>query len=182
MVIRFPGVGEKRLLLSWAPLTKRLTVEVLVEQAASPAQWSEAAALIRAYLDGLPFEIDFQDLDRELVELPSEYGPPRGAGLLARAADGGGALGLRRRPPLRRGRCRAQADVRGPVGPGPAGGSALAVGAVHAARLLGYRRLLLDTVASMTAAITVYESLGFVAVAAYRHNPLPDARYFALDL
>jgi hypothetical protein len=50
------------------------------------------------------------------------------------------------------------------------------------ARALGYRRLLLDTVASMEAAIATYERLGFAACPPYRHNPLPDARYFALDL
>jgi ribosomal protein S18 acetylase RimI-like enzyme len=61
-------------------------------------------------------------------------------------------------------------------------GRALAAEAVVAARSLGYRRLLLDTVASLTAAIAIYEGLGFVEVDAYRFNPQPDARYFALDL
>ncbi len=159
-------------------------MEVLVEQAASPAQWSEAAALIRAYLGELPFEIDFQDLDRELVELASEYGPPSGAGLLARAADGGGALGFVgvRTFDAAEGDAELKRMYVAPAARGRRVGRALAVGAVHAARQLGYRRLLLDTVASMTTAIGVYESLGFVPIEAYRHNPLPDARYFALDL
>ncbi|HJR25962.1 MAG TPA: GNAT family N-acetyltransferase, partial [Acidimicrobiales bacterium] len=61
-------------------------------------------------------------------------------------------------------------------------GRALAAAAVEAARALGYRRVLLDTVASMEAAIATYEALGFVEIEPYRHNPLPDARYFALDL
>lgn len=157
-------------------------MEVLVEQAASPAQWSEAAALIRAYLDELPFEIDFQDLDRELAELPVEYGPPSGAGLLARAADGGGALGFVGVRRFAEGDAELKRMFVDPAARGERAGRALAVAAVHAARQLGYRRLLLDTVATMTAAIATYESLGFVAIDAYRHNPLPDARYFALDL
>jgi hypothetical protein len=37
-------------------------------------------------------------------------------------------------------------------------------------------------VASMAPAITLYESLGFEAIGPYRHNPLPDARFFALAL
>ena len=44
------------------------------------------------------------------------------------------------------------------------------------------RRLLLDTVSRLTAAVSLYQSLGFVEIDAYRHNPLDDARYFALDL
>ena len=61
-------------------------------------------------------------------------------------------------------------------------GRALASEAVDAARVLGYRRLLLDTVDTMAAAIAAYESLGFVGIEAYRPNPLDGARYFALDL
>ena len=69
-----------------------------------------------------------------------------------------------------------------PPGRGTGTGRALAAAAVDAARTLGYRRVLLDTVASMEAAIATYEGLGFVEIDPYRHNPLPDARYFALDL
>ena len=54
--------------------------------------------------------------------------------------------------------------------------------AIDAARTLGYRRLLLDTVARLAPAVALYESLGFVEIDAYRFNPMPDARYFALDL
>ena len=61
-------------------------------------------------------------------------------------------------------------------------GRALASEAVDASRVLGYQRLLLDTVDTMAAAIAAYESLGFVEIEAYRHNPLDGARYFALDL
>jgi putative acetyltransferase len=42
--------------------------------------------------------------------------------------------------------------------------------------------MLLDTVARLAPAIAIYEGLGFVEIEPYRHNPLDDARYFALDL
>jgi ribosomal protein S18 acetylase RimI-like enzyme len=69
-----------------------------------------------------------------------------------------------------------------PAARGRGAGGALAAAAVESARLMGYRRVLLDTVATMTAAIGVYESLGFVEIGPYRHNPRPDARYFALEM
>jgi carbonic anhydrase len=156
--------------------------DLVVEQAATPAQWTEVDLLIREYLASLPFDIDFQDLDRELAELPVEYGPPVGIALLARDGEGGlalGVVGLRRfadgDAELKRMYVRPEARGRG-------AGGALAAAAVEAARLLGYRRVLLDTVATMTSAIAVYEALGFAQIPPYRHNPLPDARYFALDL
>lgn len=155
---------------------------LVVEQAATPAQWTEVDRLIRAYLAELPFEIDFQDLDRELAELPREYGPPVGAALLARAADGGaafGVVGIRR---FADGEAELKRMYVDPAGRATGAGRALATAAVEVARGLGYRRILLDTVASMEAAIAVYEGLGFEECDPYRHNPLPDARYFSLPL
>ena len=155
---------------------------LVVEQAVAPAQWAEAGQLISAYLAELPFEIDFQDLDRELAELPAEYGPPQGAALLARAADGGAAVGFVGVRRFADGDAELKRMYVAPAGRGQGAGGALAAAAVLAARHLGYRRLLLDTVVSMTAAIAVYEGLGFEEIGPYRHNPLPDARFFALDL
>ena len=155
---------------------------LVVEQAAAPAQWTEVDRLIRAYLAELPFEIDFQDLDRELAELPVEYGPPTGAALLARDAEGGAAFGVVGVRRFADGEGELKRMYVDPAGRGTGAGRALATGAVEVARLLGYRRLLLDTVAWMEAAIATYEGLGFEECEPYRHNPLPDARFFALDL
>jgi putative acetyltransferase len=152
-----------------------------VERASSAADWADAERLIRAYLDELPFPIDFQDLDRELAHLAREYGPPEGAAVLARAVDGSavGFVGVRR---FAEGDGELKRMYVAPTARGTGAGRTLATAAVEAARELGYRRLLLDTVSSMTIAIAVYESLGFAQIGPYRHNPLPDARFFALDL
>lgn len=157
-------------------------MDVVIEQAAAPAQWAEAAQLIRAYLDGLGLDVNYQDVGRELAELPSEYGPPQGAGLLVRSADGGAAVGFVGVRRFADGDAELKRMYVDPSLRGTGAGRALAVAAITVARRLGYRRLLLDTVASLTTAIALYESLGFVAIEAYRHNPFPDARYFALDL
>lgn len=155
-----------------------------IRQARSPEEWDQVERLIQAYLAELPFEIDFQDLDRELGALADEYGPPDGAALLAfdAAAPTAGAIGvvgIRRfdasDAELKRMFVSAQARGRGV-------GRALCEAAVATARSLGYERLLLDTVDTMAAAIATYASLGFEEIGAYRHNPLPGARYFALRL
>jgi GNAT superfamily N-acetyltransferase len=155
-------------------------VTPLVVAASTPEGWQAVDRLVRAYLDELPFPIDFQDLDRELAELTVEYGPPLGAALLAVVGDEAvGVVGVRR---FSDDEAELKRMYVAPSARGSGTGRALAAAAVDAARVLGYRRLLLDTVASMTAAIATYTGLGFGEIAPYRHNPLPDARYFALDL
>jgi carbonic anhydrase len=155
-------------------------MSVSVAQATTAADWADADRLIRAYLAELPFAVDFQDVDRELDELATEYGPPDGAALLARV-DGAaiGFVGVRRFDPQDGELKRMYVD---PAGRGTGAGRGLASAAVDAARQAGYQRLLLDTVSWMTTAIAIYTALGFVEIPPYRFNPLPDARYFALPL
>ena len=151
-----------------------------VRPPAGADEWRTFERLVREYLASLPFEVNFQDVDRELSELEVYYAPP-----LARAFvawEGAEPLGVVALRPF--------GDVDGemkrmfvaPAGRGRGVGRALAVAVVATGRELGYQRLLLDTEASMEVAISLYQSLGFVEIGAYRFNPLPGARYFALDL
>ncbi len=152
-----------------------------VVQATTADDWADGGRLIRAYLESLPFEVDFQDVASEMAGLPSMYGLPHGALLLVRD-DGGEALGVVGVRRFDDEDAELKRMYLVPAARGAGLGRALAEAAVTAARSLGYRRLLLDTVASLTAAIAIYEELGFVDIPAYRHNPLEDARYFALGL
>jgi putative acetyltransferase len=159
-------------------------VSLRIHEAATEEDWSDAHRLMREYLEGLPFVVDFQNVDGELAALPTYYGPPRSLVLLARSADGAavGVVGLMEFPAGGPDEVELKRMYVGPAARGTGAGRLLAVAALDRARSLGYRRVLLDTVASLTPAIALYESLGFVPIAAYRHNPRPDARYFALDL
>ena len=143
----------------------------------SNEQWAAADALIREYVDALGFDLCFQDVERELAELRTEYGPPAGVAFLA--DDNAGFVGVRR---FDDDTAELKRMYVVPAGRGQGLGRALAEAAVEEARRLGYRRLRLDTLASMEPAVALYRSLGFVDIPPYRDNPIPGARYLELDL
>jgi len=53
---------------------------------------------------------------------------------------------------------------------------------IAAAREIGYRRLVLDTLPQMTQALALYRWFGFREIPRYDANPLPGVVYLALDL
>jgi GNAT superfamily N-acetyltransferase len=137
-------------------------------------------ALLRAYAASLPFELDFQDFDRELAELPGAYAPPRGALLVARV--GGEAIGCVAVRPLTGDTCEMKRLFVLPAARGTGLGRRLAVAIVTEARRLGYARMRLDTTPGMETAQALYEELGFEEIAPYTRNPVVGTRFLELQL
>ena len=116
----------------------------------------------------------------ELAGLPGAYAPPSGLLLLAVCgASAYGCVALRR---LSESDAEMKRLYVRPSARGTGLGWALVSTLIVEAEAIGYRRLLLDTLPTMTAAIRLYESVGFHLVEPYCHNPVPGARYMALDL
>lgn len=136
---------------------------------------------MREYVASLPFTLEFQDVEHELGALFEQYGPPGGAALLG-LVDGTavGCAGVRALEPPEVAELKRM-YVK-PAARGIGLGRALTRASLEAARRLGYRRIRLDTVEEMREAGELYRSEGFVEIPAYRHNPLPTARYFEADL
>jgi ribosomal protein S18 acetylase RimI-like enzyme len=62
-------------------------------------------------------------------------------------------------------------------------GRVLAQAVVEEARVIGYRRIRLDTVEPvMKDAVKLYRLMGFKEIAPYRANPIPGALYMELEL
>jgi ribosomal protein S18 acetylase RimI-like enzyme len=152
----------------------------------SEQQQASVRSLFREYAGSLGFSLDFQGFAAELARLPGEYAPPRGRLLLAYARSGqglraepAGCVGLR---PLEGEVAEMKRMYIPPAFRGRGLGRSLAERLLAEARQAGYRRLRLDTIATMKEALGLYRSLGFRDIPPYRFNPIPGAVYLEMDL
>ncbi|WP_245913858.1 GNAT family N-acetyltransferase [Nannocystis exedens] len=146
----------------------------------SAAQIDQARALFLEYQASLDVDLCFQGFADELARLPGAYAPPSGRLLLCTVdAAPQGCVALQAITPAD---CEMKRLFVRPGQRGLGLGQRLVATVIDEARALGYRRMYLDTLPSMTRAIAMYEALGFEDVPPYRHNPVPGTRYLALAL
>ncbi len=152
-----------------------LAARYSIRPAAGAADVAAARALFLEYAAWLEEDLCFQGFEQELASLPGKYAPPDGRLFLA-CRDGApiGCVALRRfdadSGELKR--LYVQPDHRGH---GVA--QALGAAAIEAARAVGYRRVVLDTLDRMTAARKLYVATGFREIPAYYVNPIPGAQF-----
>lgn len=150
--------------------------DIRVRAAEGPRDLGHIRDLFLEYAESLDFDLCFQGFDEELATLPGAYGLPQGRLFLAEGEGGiAGGVGLR---PLEAEICEMKRLYVRPEFRNSGIGRRLAEAAIGAARLLGYRRMRLDTLASMAAANALYRSLGFREIPPYYDNPLESAIYF----
>lgn len=139
-----------------------------------------AKQLVKDYIRWLNIDLSFQDIDKELSDLSSMYGPPNGLYLLAWHEDElAGGVGLRMLEPtvceMKRLYVYDQFKNKGI-------GRRLCIALIQEARNLGYEKMRLDTLDRMKSAIGLYKSLGFKEIEPYRFNPDPTTKYMELNL
>ncbi len=153
---------------------------VEIRDVESGERLEQVRELFREYTDWLGFDLGFQDFETEFSNLPGDYSPPDGSLLLARLEGKSAGCGGSRR--LDEETCEMKRLYVRPQYRRKGVGKKLAVALIERARAAGYRRMRLDTVPWMTEAIALYESLGFVEIAPYRHNPVEGAKFMELVL
>ncbi|WP_018182639.1 GNAT family N-acetyltransferase [Kaistia granuli] len=139
-------------------------------------------AMVRAYAASLDIDLCFQDFEAEIAAMPGKYAPPDGELLLARNAEDVplGCVGLRPLPGL--GLCEMKRLYVAPDGRGLGLGRALVAAVIGEAKRIGYREMRLDTLPSMTTALSLYRSAGFRTIAPYYATPIAGTVFLAKDL
>jgi len=152
----------------------------ILKKATTPTDFENGKQLFLQYIKSLHFELDFQDVDRELEEIHLEYNLPAGALLLA--YDGDKAIAC---AGVRKIDDQIAELKRMFVDPGYRGhqlGQKILQESLDEARRLGYHAIRLDTVPEMQSAIKLYTAAGFYPIEPYRFNPMPGAIYMEKEL
>jgi putative acetyltransferase len=153
---------------------------VRITPARSVEQLDSARRLFTAYQRFLGFSLCFQGFDEELLTLPGKYAAPMGELWLAQDAAGVAVGCVAVRPLADGGACEMKRLWVDPAVQASGIGRRLAVQAVKFAQFSGYKKVRLDTLHRLVAAIHLYRSLGFVEIPPYTANPNPDVLYMEL--
>jgi ribosomal protein S18 acetylase RimI-like enzyme len=149
-------------------------------EARSESDYETARLLFEEYARGVGVDICFQGFAEEFERLPEMYGPPRGRLLLARrGSEPIGCVALRALQPDV---CEMKRLYVRPEARGHGLGRTLVNSIIELSSAGGYRRMVLETLTSMTEARALYRSLGFAECAPYYANPQPDIDFMELNL
>ncbi|MFZ2972071.1 MAG: carbonate dehydratase [Ferribacterium limneticum] len=136
----------------------------------------------RNYAAWLGVDLSYQNFDQEMASLPGTYVAPQGR-LFFAEVDGrpAGCVGVR---PLSDsdGVCEMKRLYVAPEERGHGVGAALALAAIKAAKEIGYRKLIIDTLPNMRMAVKLYRELGFTEAPNYYQTPVEGTMFLALDL
>ena len=152
-----------------------------ITQATTQIDIEQVRRLFRQYETALGISLCFQNFDQEIAGLPGDYAPPRGRLFLAQEYEEiMGCIALR---PLGPTTCEMKRLFVRPEYRARGLGRILVEALIEEARALGYTHMRLDTIADrMDRAVSLYRSVGFVEIPAYRENPVDSATFMELDL
>lgn len=150
-------------------------------QAETVEHIAAAREMMREYQAELGISLCFQNFDQELHELPGQYAPPSGRLLLAEGDNhAAGVIALR---PIHHDLCEMKRLYVRSAFRGHALGRRLVDELIVQSRLIGYRRMRLDTMLGrMDHAIGLYRTIGFREIEPYYSSPIKETLFLELKL
>jgi|SRR5208283_4575785 len=153
---------------------------VEIKRCLTHSDFSFAIQIMKNYIRWLNIDLSFQDIDNELSDFPSMYGPPNGLFLLAwHGGELAGCVGLRM---LEHKVCEMKRLFVYDQFKSKGVGHRLCTTLIQEAKKMGYEKMRLDTLVRMEAAKRLYISLGFGEIESYCFNPDPTTKYMELSL
>ncbi len=154
---------------------------VLLREVTSKKDFDTASLLFREYAEQLGIDLSFQNFDKEIQELRSQYIRPDGSLFIAwdREHNAMGCIAIRK---LEESICELKRMYVKPTYRVLGIGQKLLAKTLETAKALGYQKMRLDTLASMEPALALYTKAGFYEIEAYRYNPVEGAKYFEISL
>lgn len=153
---------------------------VRVIGAGDTAELEQVRQYFRNYAAWLGVDLSYQNFDEEMASLPGRYTEPQGRLFYAEhEGKGAGCVGIRQ---LDEGVCELKRLYVDPTCRGLGVGRLLALAAIRAARRIGYRKIMIDTLPAMRIAVRLYRELGFQEAPAYYQTAIEGTQFLALDL
>jgi GNAT superfamily N-acetyltransferase len=152
----------------------------VVREATSALDVDAVRRLVLAHVEERASMPGIEHMRTDAMRLPGPYVPPRGAIWFAQAGDDAiGCVALR---PITDDAGEVKRMYVDRAWRGRGVGRALLETLIAHARAAGYRQLRLGTIADMTAARSLYHSLGFVPIQRYRADEMVDTEFYELTL
>ena len=129
--------------------------------------------LIKEYLTWIENDLSFQQIDKELATFPEKYEEPGGSFFIAKDGDTiVGCIGLRK---IQNEVCEMKRLYIKDKYKGIGLGKELIITIIEEAKKKGYRKMRLDTLPKMKAALKLYKEFGFYQIEQYIENPIDGA-------
>lgn len=147
-----------------------------IGQAKTGKDVAAVKAIFKAFIEFLPIDMGFQNIDAEMASFPDTYEL-----LLLAKLDGKpiGAVALKKHDAKL---CEMKRLFILPEAQGTGAGRKLCEQLLVDARALGYETMLLDSLKRLEAAVGLYEKLGFAEIEPYNFNPEDDVIYMSRAL
>ena len=142
--------------------------------------FADGKEFFQQYANSLDFDLGFQGFADELIKIGSQYNKPKGSLLLA--YDENIAFACIAIREFAKDTAELKRMFVQPAYRELKVGHKLLGMAIDTAKELGYKKMLLDTVPGMKAAIQLYHAFGFEEVSSYRFNPVPGAVFMEKKL
>ena len=152
-----------------------------LKEVISDKDYQTAVTLFKEYALEIDIDLEFQNFSKEIENIKNQYSRPQGIIFIVNGKKelALGCFGIRQ---LEDSICELKRMYLKSEARGLGIGKLMMEKAIEVGKELGYKKMRLDTLSTMSSAIRLYEKIGFYEIEPYRFNPMESAKYFEIEL